>query len=428
MRLKLQVKLSRMIVDAVIVMLTVVFLCINTTHETAVMTGCLIMALNITALIRGRKNWYTLVMSGFILWSNYSICAVNLFFPIDNFFTEWKKEPVMIVCMSIILIFSAIFALGMPSVKKSAGFYEKGMTDNPVIVIVAALALILIGVFGYARPSAIGERGEYSTLYEYAVIIFIIAFFYAGNKLSRLLLSILLFMFAAQDLLFSGRVTALQLIICWFLIFFAHKAKVRYILPVAVVLMILLVGIGNMRINYDFGKNVFENAINGLVYSRFSFDTAYSAFYTSVTYILTEARVTMAERLIIFGKFVLSIFGGEAVKGGDLAEYTLKYYMHYNGGILPIYLHFYLGYFGVVLSGAYTAFLTRKTVSDKPHTKWRNYLKCLGVYVACTVPRWYLYSPTPLFRGILILSLVYAVCLGFNKLSMTFSRGASIGR
>ena len=109
------------------------------------------------------------------------------------------------------------------------------------------------------------------------------------------------------------------------------------------------------------------------------------------------------------------LIGGGKIPNSNLATFTHKYYLHYYGGVLPIFAHFYLGYLGVILLAMYLSILLNKFILGKCERKFSGIRKCIGIYITSTVPRWYLYSPTSITRGILIFVVVYMACYLFDS-------------
>lgn len=411
------IKKNKVYINLMILTITAVLLLFNNNHATSLLISYVILLLNFYTLIKNRKNWSTFIIFAFILWSNYSVCVANFISPIDSYFTLWKDSETIIQCMSILLVFSTIFAIvDFKFPENKIGFYDDDFRGNSVVVLFLSLVLAFIMVYGFSRPVEAGTRGNASALYEYSVVIFIVAFYYARKRVEKGILSILLFIFVLQDLIFGGRSTALQLLICWFLIFLAHKAKLKHVIPVGIVLLLVFSAVGALRgsiLNLTSLADAAKSILNG----KLTLDTAYSAFYTSATFIDMEAKISIFERLRLFGRFLLSmLLGGSAVSDSNLPEYTRQYYTHYYGGVLPFYFHFYLGYFGVVINAVYTLWVQKKLLMVRNDSKWKNLKKCLSIYFVCSIPRWYLYSPSPLVRGMIVFGIIYGGCYVINNL------------
>lgn len=119
-------------------------------------------------------------------------------------------------------------------------------------------------------------------------------------------------------------------------------------------------------------------------------------------------RYAIGERLLLFAKYIISIFIGSnaMTEDVDLSKLALNAFpYHGGGGVLPNYGFFYLGVIGVILLAL---LVTRYfTVIAKTNSKSSGLCKCITVYILASMMKWYLYSPAPLLRGVLLLSVVY---------------------
>jgi len=286
--------------------------------------------------------------------------------------------------------------------------YKSKKRHSDILVYSTLILLVYIFLTGFERPETLGERADPSPLYEYSVVFFILAFFYSRAKFQRVIIALFLIIFAAQNLIFGGRITAMQLLLCLFLMNYTPKWRLGIILPVALVLMALFNLIGSFRAAL-FTGGVDNMSLSSMTGNFFALDTSYYAFHTSITFIKTADMTAIGTRLYMFGQFLKSIiFGGSATPDSILAEYTIDYYDHCYGGVLPYFGYFYLGYFGVVLFTVYLVWLYNKIISYR-NNKYKDYIFCIGVFFTCTVPRWFLYSPSPVTRGLLIMTIVYCV-------------------
>jgi hypothetical protein len=64
-----------------------------------------------------------------------------------------------------------------------------------------------------------------------------------------------------------------------------------------------------------------------------------------------------------------------------------------------------LGIIGVFVSAVLVAFYLNKVIGLGVDSS--GYMKCLAVWIVSTNFRWYLYTPLPLLRGVLFLTIAY---------------------
>ena len=89
-------------------------------------------------------------------------------------------------------------------------------------------------------------------------------------------------------------------------------------------------------------------------------DTSYSAYYTSLTFLKVKEFVGVQTQLYLLFQFILYIFLGSKIVDSNLAVYTRQYYVHYYGGVLPLYMYFYLGILGIMFIVLYLKFWIKK--------------------------------------------------------------------
>ena len=354
-----------------------------------------------------------LVISAFILWSNYSIVMANILSPIqDDFISGFVGSNGMRKAIDVLLFFNTLLFFLFRKINESKITLDETFRNNKNNIISLGIFFLLIIVYfiGFNRGE-IGERSDPSPLYEYSYIFFILAFAFCNKKILKLLLSLELIVFALSNLIYGGRITAVQLFICWIFCIIPPNTNVFKYSPYAFIGIIILSAVGGLRGAVIESFDIFELALNSLITSKMQLDTAYYAFYTSITFVLVKAQTTIDIQLYLFWQYIQSIFLGGSVPDAVLAEYTLKYYSHQYGGVLPIFAYFYLGYGGVIMLLAYLKWIFSKVfiIQGSP------YLYTMGIVLCVSVPRWYLYSPSPLFRGILLYSICYYICNFFNK-------------
>lgn len=376
----------------------------------------LILVENVYLLWRHRKNVMMLIICAFIFWSNYSIVVANVISPIDDYFTGFRNTRYMPVAIHILVMFNTLLLFLWKDVKPIQHYvpflYDTMRKENPIISWGCIPLLLVIFVLGFSNRE-LGERSDPSALYEYSSVIFIMAFSYSKYKIQRILLIIILIAFALQNLVFGGRVTAVQLLLLCFLVFMKKDVNIMKWIPYIILGIFLMSAIGGLRGSIaNSGGNVLEHGYNSLMKSKLTLDTAYSAFYTSVSFVIVKISTPFDQQMYLLWQFVKSIFLGGSVEDSVLAAYTHEYVPHQYGGILPFFAYFYLGSFGIILLSVYLKFLARKTISVPRSRFWR----CYALFFVATVPRWYLYSPSPILRGLFLFSIVYFVCWWFNKL------------
>ena len=232
------------------------------------------------------------------------------------------------------------------------------------------------------------------------------AFYYSGSsKFWQGLFIVVSLLFALQNFMYGGRASGLQMIICLFLCLYVNKISNLFVVILVSIGAFIMMGIGMFRTSFSFSSNILSLVLSNIKQHYFILDTAYSSYYTSLTFLDLLNNVDISDRLYLFFKWVLSIFlGGSNVVDSNLSMYSREYYVHWFGGVLPFYSFFYLGYLGVFLLIIYIKFIF-KIISNNVRSK--TMFKIIAIYLTATTFRWYLYSPSQLFRGLLLLLIVF---------------------
>ena len=376
-----------------------------------------VLIFNLATIIKVKNNLFLFVIFCSIAYCNYSICIVNHIHYLEMYFTQYSYTEIGALGLNILYAFNALLFLFSPHIEKkqkSELSLIKHNRENTVIVGGSLFILAVIFFVGFSRPDMIGERGTPSAIYEYSIVFLIVALYYAGKNKSLIITIIAVAVaFAGQNFIFGGRITGLQLLTMLLLALMIDNVKLRNLLPVSIVLFVILSAIGQLRGSlFSNGLDV-DNVLSNLSEREYSLDTAYSSYFTSMTF-LDELRVTSsADRVYLFGRWILSMLLGGSVRDSNLAQYTLSTHLHYYGGVLPYFGYFYLGTFGVLLLSLWLRFLIH--VTSKTDENSSGLHRHIVLYFAATTLRWYLYSPSQLFRGIALLAIVYSLCLLIDR-------------
>lgn len=383
--------------------------------------GIYIVILSMLYMIELRNHILSFIVGFFLAWFNYSIVYANYFSKINSFFLGDAYNEVSVTGLRVLCLFVTILYVlsdfELLSAKKSEYIdFSYNSESSSILTIGYIFVLTFILIYGFSRPTVSGERGSPSTIYEYSISFFIVGYYYfRHHKLYTIISSCLLLLFAFQNLIYGGRITALQELII-FLVLFVNKNTMpdyKKILPLGGIGLILFSAIGFFRANTGLSSELFVETINGMKKTGLALDTSYAAYYCSLTFIKTEDILPLSQRIVIFENWIISqLLGGSLVPNSNVAAITREYYMHYMGGVLPFFGHFHFGYIGVFLFSIIPCLYINK-LSIFNTISGRN--KCILLYFAVTTPRWYLYSPSPLIRGALLTLVLFWVTELANK-------------
>ncbi len=401
----------------IITIITSFFLILNRNGEYNIIVAFLVIILNILELVKHRKNGFLLIVNIIILYCNYSITICNYFSTFDTIFTGFSNDYVSVLGINILCLFSLFLYLLSPSENIKDNECEKPITSsdryNFLIEIALVVLLCLICYFGFTRPSQSGMRGTPSAIYEYSIILFIMGYYYSGDRLLwKIVFTLIALVYALQNFIFGGRITGIQVIMTCGISLFVDKINLKRFSILSLIGIPLLTLIGIQRGEISLSIESILEAFQAICKNKLALDTSYSAFYTSLTFLKAMEYTPLASRLFMFVCFFLSMIFGGRIPNSNLADYTREKFLHYWGGVAPFFGYFYFGLIGVFLLAWYISFLKKKIINSSEN----DFIKCLSVYVAVTAFRWYLYSPTQLFRGVMLLWIVYISMKYFDKI------------
>lgn len=360
-----------------------------------------------------RNNLMMFIIAFIIAYSNYSIIYANYVCYIDDtMYTQVITPTISNQALNILTIFNLsligfIDWFHIPTMKSVNLFHETRRQDN-IILTILTVALIFIFFLGFKLPDFTDERGSPQPIYEYSISLFIIYFYYSGNKASILWGVLLIIIYSFQNFIFGGRIYGLQFILTAFLMLYVHKFTIKKLLIYTFPFFVLFNIIGILRGSFlthfgdiEYYKDTFFKA--GL-----TLDTAYSSYYTSQTIIYASNQISFPEKMHLFGDFIISIFLGENRNPNSIPQHiAYNYIPHSYGCVMPFYFYFYFGILGSIFSAFILKFYFKIICKLRKNT--HGCLKCIGVFIITHSFRWYLYSPLGLFRGVLFLIVVYYI-------------------
>lgn len=386
------------------------------------------LLLSIIFVFRARKNHGDLIASIFLLYFNYSVIVGE--YLSDGRFGTPMREVKTVEIYSILIKLMAIFMLVLVMNYKSSDSRKESQyiverVNSGVAFFFVYLVLLLILVFGIRRGPLLTYEVRITPVYEYASILFILLYRYtARSKTKAKLFALLIVAFALQDLYYGGRVTTLRLITVYALTMYypkLTKAKIVFFSVLGIAIMTL---IGSYRAAYSIAIGDITKAVRMLFETFFVNNTATFAYYASAAIIYTSQMVPLSLRLQSLLEFVFSIFTGSRsfYTVANLSEFSGAYVSHYGGSFVFSYPYFWLGFPGAIAFSLLIVFMMNA---------FAKYDKILSSYlyiiVISSLPRWYLYGPLVLIRGVFIGSLVLSFALlvesvagrrGVNKFNM----------
>lgn len=380
----------------------------------------MILILSLALLVSVKKNYLLVLLFLIIFYCNYSFIVLNYLDTTEYIFTRYQNSFISFEALRIMLIFLLVIYWLMPKkineVDENNLYYSKKM--HLIFHIMLMICIIGLIVFGYTSD-AFGIRGNQSTIFGYVALLLLVGFYFSNNrKYIKYIYSALAIIFICKNLLHGERLYALQSIFLLYIYMLPKKIKTNYLL-ISFICVLGYLGLNFIAEARTIGWNfdAFGNAIKNSFLRLFSLDTVSSSMFTSQTFIDVAARDTVITRLYLFIIWIASIFvGGSLLPKSNLPVYTNQIIAHYGGGILPYYGFYYLSYLGVILFALLIVFFIKLTMVTFNSQKNKKFSSLLSIYFVITIFSWYLYSPSALTRGMLLLIIVYYFSVLIDKI------------
>ena len=385
----------------------------NTNKEILIFAGLFCMGQIIFIAWNQKKNALLFLMSLFIAYFLYSVVA-QVYLQVGDLPYVFRYTAVtrmeLLKSVVIVQIFFCVYVYtikGGSEINQNV-FKESGRC-NKYVVWVCALVCLLSPFLFYDVSNGYGKRGSISSpLYEYTCLFVLIGMMYSGRKKKNLfVLAMASGFWCLHGLVYGERAPALTVVIMWGCYLILPKITSRLILLCSIAGITLFSLVGSFRGISNFSLAGIQEALGGMLTERFASDTAYYAYQAGNAIVRFESYNSMLERICYGLGYIKYIFAGGRVQAGNLSMIVQNNpgTFHQGGGWIMFYAHFWGGAAAVILVGAYVAFIINKSFALKSSDE--TYWNYLALYIVGTVPRWFLYSPAQITRGVFIYSSVY---------------------
>lgn len=389
----------------------------------------MIIAMNIYCMTKSKNNNVLFIINFFLFFSNYSIYAY--YFSENN---SWGKSygyyglvqfPELLHQGAYVLyIFTVIIFAFYPKVKEDSDkqpLLSGNKKANKEMAYIFMIGIVTISLWSILTKILKGYFPT-STIYEYMTILFILGYYHASdNKKLNRIFTLLLFINIVHVLVSGDRAPAIQFAMIYYVNFWRNRLK-RHMLWIGLLIGIIgLNAVGMWRGMYQFDFKILAESMNYLCRQGLTLDTAFAAEAAGLGMVKLAGDSIWPERIYLLMVYITYLFVGARLTGRSsnlslVAQDAYPYYFR-GGGVLPNYGYFYLGLAGVIILGVLVTYYLHIVAKTNRHS--RGYHKCLAVWIFITVMNWYLYSPAPLLRGVLIMSVLYCCStkISLNKVS-----------
>lgn len=380
----------------------------NKIEQSIISSGLVLIIGSIYSVYSYRRNILAVILHIMLAYFNYSV-VVSVCWNLNNLhsiFNGYTYDE-QLNGISIVLVFWCSYIV---TIQTNIGFDRlafKRQSGSNEIFVFGCVVYTFCAPFLFYSSAEFGERGGGSPLYEYTIIIILVGIYFTGRRKKNLIaLGAASTFFSLHGLLYGERVSALQITIIWGIYLLLDRLDVKTIMIACVGGVVGLTVVGMVRGISAWHSGAIKEAVDILLEERLANSTSYFAYQSGLSIYRLEFEVPLINRLIQFGAFVFYIFLGSIVPNSNLSVIASEYNHNWGGGWLPFYCHFWFGIIGVIFMAVFVGKIVQMACSPCMGSYYKNYLR---LYVIATVPRWYLYSPSAICRGILIFTVLFFV-------------------
>lgn len=406
------------VVSVCVLLLCALFFAMKPYSETANnVYAVIVLLLSVILVVRSRHHNLALIISLFLAYSNYSIVVgVYLCPELRSVYLYPQIEDIEVygIGIAMLLLLTLTLVLFMPSNRKKDRyiFAEHFVTEehyNPLVFLALTLIFCVIMIVGYGRVEE--GRGTSSALYEYNVIVMVAMFLFSGNKKWTKLICCGCTVPYVLTSLTNG--TRIEAIVCLIVVYLCVLRKEVPLWVFVVGIMMGAVGlniIGIFRGSSVSFSDGLQASMAAMKKSKMVFVTCTDAYFPTLCMIEQFKEYSLVSGMEYLFKFIGTIFAGaNRVSGGNLIDYTRAMYYHNFGGVVTGFFYVWFSYPGALMFGGYVTAILNQT-KKRPHSPLPL---CAVLYTTAMVPRWYLYGPWAITRGVMFclvaVGLVYAV-------------------
>lgn len=380
----------------------------------------LCIVLNIHIIYKCKNNIQLFLVNLIILYFNYSALINYYFFKHSSVlsFEQCNNNNTKGICIICLYIFMVCFDffIDWKEIKLfKFDIYNKSNFTWHIL----NLLLLLIYMYSLIKRGSINSNSYqvYNiAIFEYCYLLFILEIYFSNKTKSNIIfMSCILIIFLVQDVYYGGRISSLEFILVFYIMIyykFLNKKKIIFIIIITISLFTI---VSIYRISYSFDKISLGTITNKIFNTKFALDSASNSYYSTLCAVEAHNSMTTNQRLENFIGFVINdIIGIDLYNYSELPTLIHKIGYFNIGGCWYIgYFYFWFGINGILFSSIILTYIINKLVNSHNNS---NFNKLLYVVTISTIPRWYLYIPSALFRGIIIFTIIYCILYFVNNI------------
>lgn len=352
-----------------------------------------------------RNSTALIVLGLFVLHCNYSI--------VFGVYFDWNVPMFMYkqitsiqtygLTLGMLLFTMVVVCIGLynKSIENSSKLFMQ-KNKNTLLFFCIEIILILIPIFNI--DFQVGVR-QFSSIFEYSAIIFVILIYYSGDdKILKTISIATVLIFSLIAYLMGNRIEMISFLLVLYFAYYSDRFKIKTAIIVTIAGLLLMEIMGYVRSGYY----DYEYAIEQIKTLKFEQQTSVNAYFPTLAVVESRGNDGIwkgLENLWQYVKYIL--LGSNKVPDFYITINIRKQglYNHIGGTLSFAVFYYWLKEIGVFIYGVVFGKVLKGIHKDS------RYKQMLSIYLCATCPRWYLYGPGVLTRGALMFSVAYFVSI-----------------
>ncbi|MGQ9411913.1 hypothetical protein [Streptococcus pluranimalium] len=366
--------------------------------------GIVLVVSSSLLLWKYRNDKLYIVAFGVLLYINLSIFAADILasgkltLPAESLAWQvFRRSPYEIKFLKALTFFVSTLNLFLRPQQK---LFQDNLRDkvenrdNFFAFLFGVVLLIYSLITGYSTTVGASYLSQTSVIYEYALLFFLLTWYYAGNsKFRHLFLQMYAIIYVFQAIFYGDRSSAFPMVVLLVVLYMRRIPLWKIILFTLLGIMAANV-ISVYRISYSL-QNFLENYFGRYELFNFASDTVSMSYYTGIS--LIAVRDMIRDTTQYFDDFLIGIFLGGGYGHADIVQLAKQFTTNKGGGTIVGNFVFWFEKFGIATLSIIVSLIINKIGKAKSDIErvWK-------IYITIMVFRWYLYTSFVFFRSICV--------------------------
>lgn len=357
------------------------------------------LILSVYSLYRFRNDKKMSMLVGIIALINisYASCVcLNAQSNAKNWQISLVNIPANFINIKNYTLFTTLFLNSLiPTTTKNDKFNFSFITGD-ILYYLFYVIMVLILIFGITRKDVAGYAVNQNPIFEYAIVIYLVSWIFAKDKVQRIMLLIYAILYVFRGLTIGDRSSAFPMIILNIMLLLNGKIKIKY------VLILGLCGIlfANVVDIYRNNNDVFtKETLNQIIDRGINVNTISYSSYAGTQIIRAKGEANHYDHMLQYTKSLFLGGTGNYVVNNAAVE---KGYIQKGGGLTSTYFYYWGGYLLTVIGGLLLGFICNYFFNKKG-----NLYIIFQLLITIFSIRWFLYYPSAFFRTAIIVPFVF---------------------